>query len=394
MTRGASAVGRSLGLTWWYTVASVLVLQVGLLTTWAPTLTASGLGWSKWAVYAASAAVWVASSALMLADYRNRPRTAAGSDVRSRRGLLPWAGTSMTAAALGLATGSLLLAAAVAVHPVCLLRFSAGTRRRISALQTLLLASLAVLEASVGSVEFGGRGVAEVAIGYAVLTAPLTSFTLWWWDLVEELDRARLTEGRLAATQERLRVASDVHDLQGHHLQVIALQLELAERLLGADPDAAVVQVRAARTSVDEARQGTRDLALRFRGVSLPDELANAADLMHAADLRVGLEVTPDAAEAPADVLGPVVRETTTNVLKHGAGTWVEMSLVLDADRWTYRISNDHDRPDAAAQPGASGIAGIVDRVRAVGGDASVERTASTFAVLVSVPGRPEEESR
>ncbi|MFP3822103.1 histidine kinase, partial [Bacillus sp. SIMBA_008] len=45
------------------------------------------------------------------------------------------------------------------------------------------------------------------------------------------------------------------HDLQGHHLQVIALQLELAERLLPRDPDAGMEQLRAARVSVDEARQ-------------------------------------------------------------------------------------------------------------------------------------------
>ncbi len=62
-------------------------------------------------------------------------------------------------------------------------------------------------------------------------------------------------------------MATDVHDLQGHHLQVVALQLELAERLLPDDPEAGMQQLHAARISVDEARQGTRDLAMRFRSV-------------------------------------------------------------------------------------------------------------------------------
>ena len=134
------------------------------------------------------------------------------------------------------------------------------------------------------------------------------------------VDRARASESRLAATQERLRVATDVHDLQGHHLQVIALQLELAERLMGIDPDAALEQLQAARVSVDEARQGTRDLATRFRSVPLGDEVANARDLLAAAGLDVEADIAPDADDAPSSALGPVIRETTTNVLRHGAG--------------------------------------------------------------------------
>ncbi len=149
----------------------------------------------------------------------------------------------------------------------------------------------------------------------------MTATSLWWWDIVRELDRARRAEGRLAAAQERLRLAGDLHDLQGHHLQVIALQLELAEKMMPRDPDAAIDQVRAARASVDDARRGTRDLAARFRGVPLPDELANAADVLRAAGLTVDLLLVDTAAvHAPADVLGPVVRESTTNVLKHGGG--------------------------------------------------------------------------
>src|SRR5690606_30488530 len=102
---------------------------------------------------------------------------------------------------------------------------------------------------------------------FAVSLPVMGVLSLWRSDVLIALDRARVAEARLGATQERLRVATDVHDLQGHHLQVIALQLELTERLLAKDPDAALEQLRLARTSVADARQGTRDLAMRFRGV-------------------------------------------------------------------------------------------------------------------------------
>lgn len=48
--------------------------------------------------------------------------------------------------------------------------------------------------------------------------------SLWWWQVVVELDRHRLMAGELAVAQARLRFAADLHDIQGHHLQVIALK--------------------------------------------------------------------------------------------------------------------------------------------------------------------------
>ncbi len=217
------------------------------------------------------------------------------------------------------------------------------------------------------------------------MLAPLTATSLWWWDIVRELDRARRAEGRLAAAQERLRLAGDLHDLQGHHLQVIALQLELAEKMMGRDPDAAVEQVRAARASVDEARRGTRDLAARFRGVPLPDELANAADLLRAAGLTVDLLVDTEADRAPADVLGPVVRESTTNVLKHGGGVSASLSLARHEGAWVLVVEND-SRGAASPVGDGAGLSGIAERVGSVGGTVDATRLGDRFRVTVRVP--------
>lgn len=61
----------------------------------------------------------------------------------------------------------------------------------------------------------------------------------WWWKIVVRLERHRQTAAELAVTQERLRFASDLHDILGHHLQVISLKSELAARLM--EPDIEVV---------------------------------------------------------------------------------------------------------------------------------------------------------
>jgi two-component system sensor histidine kinase DesK len=166
---------------------------------------------------------------------------------------------------------------------------------------------------------------------------------------------------------------------------VIALQLELAERLLPVDQGTGMEQLRAARVSVDEARQGTRDLATRFRSVPLGDELANARDLLTAAGLTVDARIAADADAAPAADLGPVIRETTTNVLRHGGGTRARLVLAKTGEGWRYEIANDLV-PGAGDENPGSGLDGIRRRIADAGGGIDVRRDDDEFVVVVTVP--------
>ncbi|WP_454301735.1 histidine kinase [Salana multivorans] len=113
-------------------------------------------------------------------------------------------------------------------------------RTRLLAVVTIALGCLVAVD---GLAEGGVAEGEWVPLVQSVLMPIMTVSSLWWWDVLVVLDRVRASEARLAATQERLRVATDVHDLQGHHLQVIALQLKLAERLHASDPGAALEQL-------------------------------------------------------------------------------------------------------------------------------------------------------
>jgi len=281
---------------------------------------------------------------------------------------------------LGAVAESALLGASLVGATLCVVRWGPGIRWRGVVLLEAGLVVLWFLELARPTPESD----AFLLAFFAIMLPATQALSLWSWDVVLQLDSARRTEARLAAVQERLRLASDLHDLQGHHLQVIALQLELAERMIARDPDAAADQIRLARNSVDEAREGTRALAGQFRGVPLPDELANAADLLRAAGLDVELDVAPDAADAPADVLGPVVRECTTNVLKHGGGRWARLGLRRADDTWVLTVANDPG-PGSAVGAGA-GLEGIDRRIGGVGGDVTHTRDDERFEVFVTVP--------
>jgi two-component system sensor histidine kinase DesK len=332
------------------------------------------------------------STAPLLRAYRHRTGEATAVEWRSI--LLPL-GVAAAYGVLGWAmSGAWVLLLLPLAQSLQLLDWPRSVRTRMVLLVTALLIGVWVVDLNVAFSEPPLSAVEDRYLAGVFSTIlPLTTvLSLWWWDVLIALDRARISEARLAATQERLSVATDVHDLQGHHLQVIALQLELAERLLHNDPDAALEQLRAARLSVDEARQGTRDLATRFRSVPLPDELANARDLLRAAGIAVEAVIAPDAGSAPGAVFGPVIRETTTNVLRHGGGKRARLTLARDGEDWRYEISNDVPPTTDATDPTSgharhgTGLEGIARRAGDAGGSLEVVSGDGEFTVIVTVP--------
>lgn len=375
---GARQLARGITATWWYTVTAVAVFEAILIAAWTSLVVRAGASLMTTLLIGLGGLVWVLSTVLLLIAYGHR------GDFESplpRVQVAALIGVAVAyGAAAGTATGSWSLALVPLAQSLVLVDWPAGIRSRILSVATIALACLAITDG------VPGASVADRewwVLAYTVLVPVMTVSSLWWWDVLVVLDRARASEVRLAATQERLRVATDVHDLQGHHLQVIALQLELAERLHTGDPETALAHLQAARTSVGEARQGTRDLATRFRSVPLGDELANARDLLTAAGLAVDAHIAPDADLAPAADLGPVIRETTTNVLRHGGGHRARLALSRDPQGWRYAISND--APFVAAGGDGSGLDGIRRRITEAGGTIDVQR-GDEFTVTVTVP--------
>ena len=389
------ATSRGVRVTWWYTAAAIVFFELVVVVTWTGTLRQGGLPGVPTGAVLLGGLLWCASTLPLLLAYRHRTDDPAA--VQWRTILLP----ILTAVGYGVLAFSLsglwLLLVVPVAQSMQLLDWPRAVRLRMVLAITALLACLWVIDAN--AVVDGSLDIANgyFATGFLSAALPImTVVSLWWWDVLITLDRARISEARLAATQERLSVATDVHDLQGHHLQVIALQLELTERLLHDDPAAALEQLQAARISVDEARQGTRDLATRFRSVPLRDELANARDLLRAAGIAAETVVGRDADGAPASVFGPVIRETTTNVLRHGGGGHTTLRLARTGDLWRYEITNDTDASPATNPTPASqrvvpsregtGLDGLARRATEVGGTLEIVRGENDFTVIVVVP--------
>ncbi|MHA7176785.1 histidine kinase [Arthrobacter sp. Sr24] len=215
--------------------------------------------------------------------------------------------------------------------------------------------------------------------------------SLWWWQVVVELDRHRLMAGELAVAQERLRFAADLHDIQGHHLQVIALKSELAERLLDRNPEAARENIHQTRLIAKQALEETRSLVSGYRETSLADELENAREVLTAAGAHCELTLESLPAEAAAQqALAMTVREATTNILRHSEATHATMTVASAHGGVQLTIRNDggDGTPSSMSVTPGTGLLGLRERLEAAGGTLETTMGTDHFEVQAWVPSK------
>ncbi|MFC7879123.1 sensor histidine kinase [Isoptericola sp. NPDC057391] len=187
----------------------------------------------------------------------------------------------------------------------------------------------------------------------------------------------------LAVARERERIARDMHDVLGHSLTVISVKAELAAKLLraadrrGPGPDDAGPGDRAAR-EVGEIQDLARAALADVRGMvagarqaSLTGELAAARSALDTAGIDAELPGAVDVVPAERrELFAWVLREGTTNVLRHAGASRVVVTL--EADRLV--IDDDGagvDGRGADAGHGRTsghGLAGLAARARSAGG--------------------------
>lgn len=255
----------------------------------------------------------------------------------------------------------------------------------------LLVAVVTTLASLTVALSLDARPLTYLAItlGIGSGVAMVNWVPVWLWDLLVRADATRLAEARAAAAQERLRFGRDVHDVLGHDLTVIALKAELAGRTAALDPVASARESEEVRALAEAALARTRASLARDREVDLPAEIDRMGRVLTAAGLRC--DVDADLVEVPppvAGVLAMVLKEASTNVLRHSDATSCEVQLRDEGDRVVLAVTNDRPRPgpdDAVTVPG-SGLHGLRGRLAAVGGDLATHRDERCFRLRATVP--------
>ncbi len=232
---------------------------------------------------------------------------------------------------------------------------------------------------------------AALVAGFAIT---LTLATIWSWQVVVQLNDARRTAATLAVANERLRFAADLHDIQGHNLQVIALKSELAARLLRQEPTAAEHEITAIHELASDALQDTRAVVQGYRRATLSAEITNASTVLDSAGIDTQLHVDPrlngdELPESDRHLLGLVVREAVTNILRHSAATRAVVSLAVD-DRVELTVVNDGvttELPGSVRrQPTGGGLDDLAERLHQADGSLTWGHVDDRFEVRARLP--------
>ena len=238
----------------------------------------------------------------------------------------------------------------------------------------------------------------------------LATGTLFSWFIGRVLRRERqlvvaLTDaqGRLqdaAAASERHRIARDVHDVVGHSLTVVLLNLMGARRVLTRDPAVAGEALdraeRVGRDSLDSVRAVVGLLRSPADDGAAEWPVPGAADIASlaraAADAGVPVRVEAQGdLEAVDSSVGlaafRLVQEAITNVEHHAPMAEVNIAVVNDGDRLAVRVRNgpprQHREPSAG---GGTGLAGLRERLTALGGTMTAGPDGDGWLVEASIP--------
>nr|WP_042180510.1 sensor histidine kinase [Kibdelosporangium sp. MJ126-NF4] len=214
--------------------------------------------------------------------------------------------------------------------------------------------------------------------------------------------RTKEETARLRATEERLRIARELHDSLTHAISLVNAQVNVAVHLLDRDP----ARSRAALFAVKDASKQAMGELRSALDVLRPDDepqptrsLERLADLVDASahqGVAVTVTVSGDSRPLAHDVdlaAYRIIQESLTNAARHSTSATVSVDVRYGSDTVTVCIEDDGDA-DGAVREGV-GIRGMRERVAALGGELAVgPRPTRGFAVKAVLPLGPADDNR
>lgn len=194
--------------------------------------------------------------------------------------------------------------------------------------------------------------------------------TVSTWLIIRSADAERLSL-ELATSEGREAVARDVHDLIGHSLTVVRMKAQLAKRLIDTDPERARSELGEIEALAAEAISGVRATVAGTRAASLTEQLTASDKTLRSAGISTKVNGDP-AALSPAQGLTAswILREATTNILRHAHATVVTVSIAPGS------LAVQDDGRGSAGREG-NGVRGMRERAAAAGAHLGVTSPAS-----------------
>ncbi|WP_156050716.1 sensor histidine kinase [Allokutzneria albata] len=208
-----------------------------------------------------------------------------------------------------------------------------------------------------------------------------------------EAERTREEEARRRATEERLRIARELHDALGHNLSMIHVQASAA--LHGGEPAQSTQALEAIKQA---SKEGLRELRTTLGVLRQVDEeapttpapgLVRLGELVEHAKgsgLRVNVEIDGARRSLPPQVdlaVYRIVQESLTNVARHANASEATVRVRYGDD--VVHVEIEDDGTGGPVTPG-NGIHGMDERARLLGGEFSARPIAGGFLITATLP--------
>src|SRR5215475_2694487 len=292
------------------------------------------------------------------------------------------------AVVVGIASGLTVLALGVhgltpvSIFTIAMLLFNCERRWWLPIVLLVPLAALIVDVVIVGS---GLRNGVEDVVPILLIGAVQAAFYQQIRSKIE-LAHARTDLARLAVSEERLRIARDLHDILGQRLSAVSLKAELAARLLERDPARAAIEMEEVAAVAREALADVRHTVSGYRTLTLATEIETARALLIAAGTDVRVDCDGSALpESLDECAGAVVREAITNVIRHATAKQCTISIRRTSDDVEVEVRNAGVGTPVTPISYGNGLTGLAERVRSVDGALWVGRERGDFVVRATM---------
>ena len=238
---------------------------------------------------------------------------------------------------------------------------------------------------------------ARLIVVIGSLLALLVAIGIWnrvLRQLVERKGRALFKEqiaraGADMRTEERTRLAVELHDAISQNLSGASMQIDAAERTLDRDRDKTLRHLNIASKTLTSCREELHNCIWDLRNQALDETDMNAAIrktlLQHVGDAELVIRFNVPRArlsDNTAHALLRIIRELVVNAVRHGNAKSVRVAGTLEDGKLLFSVTDDGCGFDPETRPGIAeghfGLQGVAERIRPLGGTMSVD----------SAPGR------
>ncbi|MGM0563194.1 MAG: sensor histidine kinase [Pseudomonadota bacterium] len=262
----------------------------------------------------------------------------------------------------------------------------------------LPLSMVLIVFSTAGVAAFYSPDLAPVTAAYAVLqqvvlllmTRAVSNEKFAKEDLLRRNDELGATQALLSESSrqnERLRIARNIHDLVGHHVAALALNLEvLSHKTEGETREEIKEALGISRDLMDQVRSAVSEYRM---DVALPVADILSELITHAPRLEIDLDLDESLVirdSATAETILRSAQEIVTNTLKHSEASQLFMQL-RTREGWLQFLAIDNGGGPKHSVKMGNGLTGISERVESLGGSMNIDQDYKDgFKVSLRIP--------